>query len=311
VIENTSQIRDGKNTYETNKVENSKPHKEVFDTSSETKIDGKVVEPGQQLTYSITYTNKNKTAQEVTITDNIPDFTTFVSADNGGTESGGTVTWDLGSVAAGDSVTVSFIVEVDPDTSGETIKNKARVREGENECDTNEVSNFTPVKHNPPVLKKLIGDKPKENKKFTFKFQAISSSNGDLPMPEGSNGKVKTMQAAVGTPEEFGDIVFEKPGDYYYTISEVNTGLDGYTYDKTVYNLHYAVTLEGDALVCDLTVNGEPPQTAEFVFVNQFKNPPDKPKTGDDNNLVGWLALMLLAAAGGTGLYVRRRRGDK
>ncbi len=52
-------------------------------------------------------------AYDMVITDELPDGTSFVSADNGGTESSGTVTWNLGDIVAPDSGTVSFIVTLD------------------------------------------------------------------------------------------------------------------------------------------------------------------------------------------------------
>ena len=44
-----------------------------------------------------------------------------------------------------------------------------------------------------------------------------------------------------------GEIVFEKAGVYTYTISELNTGADGWEYDNTIYTLTVAVTLGGRA----------------------------------------------------------------
>ena len=47
------------------------------------------------------------------VTDAVPAGTTFVSADGGGTESLGTVTWALGGLADGASTTVHLTVHVD------------------------------------------------------------------------------------------------------------------------------------------------------------------------------------------------------
>lgn len=68
--------------------------------------------PGAQLTYTITYGNSGDAAAAgVIIRDPVPAGTTFVSATNGGTESAGIVTWNLGTVAAGlTGQTVSFTV---------------------------------------------------------------------------------------------------------------------------------------------------------------------------------------------------------
>lgn len=72
------------------------PKKDVLDSEGNS-IDGNKVTAGQVLTYSVTYTNTTNTARDVTITDVIPEHTTYVdnSADNGGVydKATRTVTW--------------------------------------------------------------------------------------------------------------------------------------------------------------------------------------------------------------------------
>ena len=99
---------------------------------------------GQELTYAIKYQNTTGEDKEVTIKDAIPAHTTFVSADEGGQEAGGTITWKK-KVANGASWTVTFKVKVNADVNGETIKNKAVVNDGKNDYTTNETNNPTPV----------------------------------------------------------------------------------------------------------------------------------------------------------------------
>ncbi|EHO81745.1 hypothetical protein HMPREF0380_01763, partial [Eubacterium infirmum F0142] len=114
-IDNVAKVNDGVNDYKTNETHNptpTGPKKEVFKGGTTTKIDGKLVQPEEELTYAITY--KNTTGKDVnaTITDKIPAHTKFVSADNSGAESGGVVTWNV-AVAKDKSVTVKFTVKVD------------------------------------------------------------------------------------------------------------------------------------------------------------------------------------------------------
>lgn len=71
--------------------------------------------PGSDVEYTLTLKNIGNTdATNVTITDPVPDHSTYVpaSADNGGAESGGTVTWAGLSVPAGGSISVHFSVSV-------------------------------------------------------------------------------------------------------------------------------------------------------------------------------------------------------
>ena len=263
-----------------------------------------------------------------TIEDTIPIFTSFVSADPECTSNDGkTLTWVFENVEDGDEKSVSFKVKVDANVNGDAVVNESILKYGNNETKTsNKVRSFTPVRHDPPVLKTVTGDDPEKDETFTFKLEAVRNTAGtDNPMPEGSTGKTKTIEAEVGTPEEFGDIIFRTPGEYWYEISEVDTGLEGYEYDDTVYTLHYVLAVKDSALVMNLTTtdsDGNVVPDAENSFENKYtvpeepeepeepEKPGKKPKTGDNNNLAGWLALMALAGAGGAGLYVRRRRHD-
>ena len=115
-------------------------HKDVFLTTAPTvSIDGKKVEVNDILLYKISYTNHDSVPVDVEITDTIPEFTTFVSAEDGGVLDGDTVKWTVRNVQPGQTVTVSFRVQV-AEVNG-TVVNSATVLEGTNRYQTNEVSN--------------------------------------------------------------------------------------------------------------------------------------------------------------------------
>jgi uncharacterized repeat protein (TIGR01451 family) len=74
---------------------------------------GKPVGPGSTMQYTLTVKNiGNEDATGVTITDQVPANTTFVSADQGGTVSGGKVTWTGLTAPAGGSAQVHLSVTV-------------------------------------------------------------------------------------------------------------------------------------------------------------------------------------------------------
>ena len=75
---------------------------------------------------------------------------------------------------------------------------------------------------------------------FTFKLEAVTEG---APMPEET-----TVTATEDAPEAtFGNITFEKQGTYKYTITEINDGKDGVTYDTTPHNVTVTVTKAADA----------------------------------------------------------------
>ena len=119
------------------------PKKDVLDSEGNS-IDGNKVTAGQVLTYSVTYTNTTNTARDVTITDVIPEHTTYVdnSADNGGVydKATRTVTWTK-NVAPGETLTVTFQGKVNKGVKDITVVNTAHVSDGLIDTDTNTTKN--------------------------------------------------------------------------------------------------------------------------------------------------------------------------
>lgn len=119
------------------------PKKDVLDSEGNS-IDGNKVTAGQVLTYSVTYTNTTNTARDVTVTDVIPEHTTYVdnSADNGGVydKTTRTVTWTK-NVAPGETLMVTFQVKVNKGSKDITVVNTAHVSDGLIDTDTNTTKN--------------------------------------------------------------------------------------------------------------------------------------------------------------------------
>ena len=86
-------------------------------TTDKLLVDPAGTSPAYQVTYTLSYRNVgDATASNAVITDVVPAGFTFVSATGGGSHASGTVTWNLGNLAAGTSgtVTVTFQVAVVP-----------------------------------------------------------------------------------------------------------------------------------------------------------------------------------------------------
>ena len=132
-----------------------------------------------------------------------------------------------------------------------------------------------PVALDPPILQKfVVGDPGAPNTKFEF---LLRGANG-APMPEGSDGNTKILTLNGSGRLEIGKITFDRAGTFTYTITELNGGIQGWTYDTAVYTLTVTVTVENGKLVPSyvLTKDGQP--ASELVFTNNYERivPPDE-----------------------------------
>ena len=119
--------------------------KDVFLAEAPTiSIDGKAVKVDDILLYKISYTNFDSVPVDIEILDKLSQYTAYVegSADNGGVLAGDTLRWTVNDIQPGDTVTVSFRAKVTGDNA--TVVNRATVLEGQNEYQTNQVTNAVP-----------------------------------------------------------------------------------------------------------------------------------------------------------------------
>jgi pilin isopeptide linkage protein len=135
----------------------------------------------------------------------------------------------------------------------------------------------------PPVVKTVSGD-PVTPGAFTFRLTAGSSSN---PMPPGSVNGVKTIQVTGAGRAEFGVWAYTRGGVYTYTVTEVNGGEAGYTYDTEVYTITDTVrAVSGRFEVSRAVTDGAGSRTSALAFANTYgpvdPNAPNNPS--DPNN---------------------------
>ncbi|MDR0861330.1 MAG: DUF11 domain-containing protein [Oscillospiraceae bacterium] len=117
------------------------PHLTI--TKSADPEENSTVPQGDTIIYTLLVENGGKLpATNVVVTDSVPTGTTFQSADNNGDESLGTITWNLGTLAAGTDETVTFTVTVDEleeETYYLVIDNTAAVTSDDTSDDSNTV----------------------------------------------------------------------------------------------------------------------------------------------------------------------------
>ena len=192
----------------------------------------------------------------------------------------------------------------------------------ENALFTNTYSEPQSVVVNPPI-RKIVSGLPSTAGTFTFRFIA---GDATYPMPEGSTGGVKIVTITGAGTVEIGAIVYTQPGVYTYTVSEVNGGLNGYTYDTTVYTMTVTVKKVGNRLQAVRTIKRMDGTSASALsFTNRYSKTddptqpttppgkPDGPKTGDETNDAIWWTLLGLSILGMVFALVYRgkRQTDK
>ena len=123
------------------------------------------------------------------------------------------------------------------------------------------------------VEKVITGATPQTPAQFKFTLTALDGAvpSAEIPMPFDSADGVKTITITGEDEKSFGAITYTAPGTYVYTISEVNTGEDGYTYDESIYTLTVVVEEKSDRLIIASKILTKDGQSAEkAVFINGY-----------------------------------------
>ena len=132
-----------------------------------------------------------------------------------------------------------------------------------------------PVEIDPPIIEKVVEGANAPETQFSFLLRGAEGA----PMPAGSSGNTKTIHLTGSGAVEIGTFSFTAPGIYTYTVSELNTGADGWQYDTTIYTLTFTVTLENGVLHAkrELTKVGNPVDKA--LFINRYDEKLTEPDT--------------------------------
>ena len=240
----------------TNTYDAPEPVKDVKDNNGNS-INDQMVGVGDELTYTINWSNdaidsegKATVADVITITDKVPTGTEFVSADNGGVNTDGTVTWTIENAAANATGTVSFKVKVTEDAVQNlenTITNNASITVGENDPKvTNETKNYVPEK----IVKN--GEADVDNgtiqvgQMLTYQ---ISYRNGG----QGNATVVVTDKVPSGTTffeasdDSNGQVSADADGNLTWTMNDVPAGESGF--------VTFTVKVDESALAIDAITN--------------------------------------------------------
>ena len=84
---------------------------------------------------------------------------------------------------------------------------------------------------------------------------------------------IKTISIAGSGKGEFGTWSYQKEGNYYYKITEVNTGESRYTYDPVIYTITDMVKdADGQLVVNRVVTNEAKKQIDSCIFINKYEN---------------------------------------
>lgn len=176
-----------------------------------------------------------------------------------------------------------------------------------------DVAYYPIIVADPPVAKRITGDSPRYAAEFRFLFKAVSTTAEGvtkLPMPKDVSEQSVIVTVLGASEKETGYMSFYKPGTYVYEITELDDGLVGYRYDKTVYRVIYEITAGERCLECKTSFlkDGEPVELLRFEFANGYTTP-RAPRTADPYRPELWsfnLGLSLLGLLLVTGYYKKR-----
>ena len=193
---------------------------------------------GDELTYTIKYKNLEKDAATVTVTDDVPAGTEFVSADNGGVYANGTVTWGIAAVASGTEGFVSFKVRVTINAVGNSIENQAKVQIGDHNPVTTTKTKTENIEQPSPASVFLTAHK---TLKSDVGNHTLAADDFSFNLLDKDGNIVQTV-----TNDDKGNVTFDELkldtiGDYAYTICEVNGKLGYMTYDASKYTVTFSV----------------------------------------------------------------------
>ena len=313
-IDNISHVKDGFNESDTNETHNptpTKPKKEVFDSKNDkVSIDGNEVKAGQELLYKVTYKNTTGTKQTVTITDKIPEHTTFVSADNDGTENSGTIKW-VKEVENGYSITVSFKVKVNDDVNGQKILNKANVVDGNNKFDTNETTNPTSTKPKKDVFDSkddkisIDGNEVKAGQELLYKVTYKNTTGKDQKVV--IKDKIPEHTTYVEGSADNGGVY--KDGEITWTKEKV---ADGETFEVT-FKVKVNDNVNGEKILnkANVVEGNNNYDTNETTNPTPLKPRPVIPKTGYAVNTALYTVLLGLSTGALGAIKIRYKKKNK
>ena len=302
--------------------------KEVFSENGRKNLEGEKVKGGRTLLYRVTFKNPATTERTFTVTDDLPEGVTFVSAENDGTydETTNNITWTA-NLASGKSQTVSFLVTVDKTADCDFIQNVAKVHVDETDADSNPVKvyvkgdkstdpeNQDPKDETNPDDQKPDDTKPSDDpKKDDGTLVNDPKTEDTTPKDDGKQTESSSDDKKIDDQTSADDTKKQDDQKPVITPTEADD-----TKDMTTPTQDSSKSDDDTkkTTVKDNTGSSDDSGKGQSTPGSDGKGQSTQttaPKTGDEANVTLWAILMLAAvcAAGGLGIFAvrkgRRRR---
>ena len=302
--------------------------KEVLSENGRKNLEGEKVKGGRTLLYRVTFKNPATTERTFTVTDELPEGVTFVSAENDGTydETTNNITWTA-NLASGKSQTVSFLVTVDKTADCDFIQNVAKVHVDETDADSNPVKayvkgdkstdpeNQDPKDETNPDDQKPDDTKPSDDpKKDDGTLVNDPKTEDTTPKDDGKQTESSSDDKKIDDQTSADDTKKQDDQKPVITPTEADD-----TKDMTTPTQDSSKSDDDTkkTTVTDSTGSNDDSGKGQSTPDSDGKGQSTQttaPKTGDEANVTLWAILMLAAvcAAGGLGIFAvrkgRRRR---
>lgn len=284
--------------------------KKVLSENGRKNLEGEKVKGGRILLYCVTFKNPATTERTFTVTDELPEGVTFVSAENDGSydETTNTITWTV-TLASGKSATDSFLVTVDKTADCDFIQNVAKVHVDETDADSNPVKVYVkgdkstdPENQDPkddPDDQKPDDGKPSDDPKKDDGTTADDPKPGDTT-PKDDDKQTDTPSDDQKTDDKTPADDTKKQDDQKPVITS-EPAKD----DSTDKNTPTQDTSKSDddtkkTTVKDSSDNGDDSGKGQSTSPSDGKGQSTQttaPKTGDEANTALWGLLALIAGS--------------
>ena len=195
-----------------------------------------------------------------------------------------------------DDTVYTVEIKVEDNTEGSLVVTEVKVNgtvDGDIEFKNSYISQSV---KNIITAKKTLSGRTLGNEEFEFELYAADSGFNR------NGAALQTVKNQANGEIRFAETTYDKADTYYYVVAEKNNGVANITYDTATYGVEVKVeknqNLDFEVTEVKYTKIGQSGKVDEITFANTYTPPtepqkePASPKTGDNTNVLLWIALL-------------------